>query len=156
METNGAVPAGEDCGYAQFMSEVDVLVMGRNTYDQVAAFEPWPYEGRRVVVLTSRPIEFRKGPAIQLEASHETPRALLRRLEAEGCKHAYIDGGKVIQGFLSEGLIDVLTVTTIPILLGAGRRLFGDLPGDMNLKLLASKAYDFGFVQTRYDARKPG
>ena len=50
MEANTAVPPGEDCGYAAFMGTVDVLIMGRGTYEQVATFEPWPYEGRRVVV----------------------------------------------------------------------------------------------------------
>jgi dihydrofolate reductase len=150
MEANRTVPPGEDCGYAQFMSAVDVLIMGRNTYDQVAAFEPWPYEGKRVVVLTSRAVQFRQGPGIQLEASTEAPQTLLHRLAAEGCKHAYVDGGNVIQAFLSEGLIDQLTVTTIPVLLGAGRRLFGKSSGDMKLKLVTSRAYEFGFVQSTY------
>ncbi|WP_341908779.1 dihydrofolate reductase family protein [Polaromonas sp. YR568] len=154
MEGNGTVPASEDCGYAQFMSTVDVLIMGRNTYDQVATFEPWPYEGKRVVVLTSRPVQFLQGSGIQLEASTEAPHALLHRLGTGGCKHAYVDGGQVIQSFLSEGLIDELTVTTIPVLLGAGRRLFGELPGDMKLRLVSSKAYDFGFVQTTYRAQR--
>ncbi len=72
MEANSTVPAGEDCGYAAFMGSVDVLIMGRNTYEQVAGFEPWPYEGKRVVVLTSRELEFRQGPRIQLEKSSRT------------------------------------------------------------------------------------
>lgn len=153
MEANTAVPPGEDCGYAAFMSTVDVLIMGRCTYEQVAAFEPWPYEGRRVVVLTSREIVFRQGPGIQLERSFEAPRELLTRLEAEGCKHAFVDGGKVIQSFLSQGLIHTLTITSVPVLVGQGRRLFGDLPADVKLRLAGSRAYNFGFVQTTYLAR---
>jgi dihydrofolate reductase len=54
MEGNTTVPAGEDCGYAAFMSSIDVVIMGRNTYKKVAGFEPGPYEGKRVVALTSR------------------------------------------------------------------------------------------------------
>jgi dihydrofolate reductase len=150
MEANTTVPAGEDCGYSAFMSTVDVLIMGRRTYEQVATFEPWPYEGRRVVVLTSREIVFRQGPGVQLERSFEAPRELLTRLESEGCKHAYVDGGVVIQSFLSQGLIDKLTITSIPVLIGQGRRLFGGIPADAKLRLVGSRVYDFGFVQSTY------
>jgi dihydrofolate reductase len=153
LEANTTVPPGEDCGYADFMRTVDVLIMGRNTYDQVAAFEPWPYEGRRVVVLTSRNVAFRSGPNIRLERSSEAPRDLMIRLDSEGCKHAYVDGGNVIQSFLSESLIDRLTITTIPVLIGQGRSLFGRLPRDAKLTLAESKSYAFGFTQSTHLAR---
>lgn len=150
MEANTTVPPGEDCGYAAFMSTVDVLIMGRNTYEQVARFDPWPYEGKRVVVLTSRDISFRQGTNIIIEASAESPQKLLKRLSFEGCKHAYVDGGKVIQSFLSEGLLNRLTVTVVPILIGEGIPLFGRLHEDRKLQLVESKAFQFGFVQTTY------
>jgi dihydrofolate reductase len=153
MDANTTVPQGEDCGYAEFMSTVDVLIMGRNTYEQVAGFEPWPYESKRVIVLTSREIEFRKGLNIRLESSSENPQSLLNRLNTEGCKHAYVDGGKVIQSFLSKGLIDKLTITVIPILIGEGRSLFASVPNDKKMKVSKSKAYEFGFIQTTYLAR---
>jgi dihydrofolate reductase len=150
IEANHAVPEGEDCGYAAFMSSVDVLIMGRNTYEQVAGFEPWPYAGKRVVVLTSRAIRFREAPDIHLESSSEPPPELLQRLSAEGCRHAYVDGGKVIQSFLSHVLINNLTITTVPVLIGEGRPLFGSVPRDVKLTLVHSKTYDFGFVQSTY------
>lgn len=150
MAANASIPEGEDCGYAAFMSSVDVLIMGRHTYDQVAGFEPWPYEGKRVVVLTAREVDFRQGPNIQLEKSSEAPQELLKRLSAEGCQHAYVDGGKVIQSFLSSSLIDRLTITTVPVLIGKGRPLFGSVSNDVKLKLAHSKAYEFGFIQTTY------
>src|SRR6478609_9751885 len=48
-------PTGEDkdCGFSKFFSSVDVLVMGRKSYDVVSHFDPWPYEGKRVIVLSS-------------------------------------------------------------------------------------------------------
>lgn len=150
MEANASIPEGEDCGYAAFMSSVDVLIMGRNTYEQVAGFESWPYEGKRVVVLTSREVDLRQDPKIQLEKSSEAPQELLKRLSLEGCKHAYVDGGKVIQSFLSNSLIDRLTITTVPVLIGKGHPLFGSVPNDVKLKLAHSKAYEFGFIQTTY------
>lgn len=150
MDADRLLPAGEDCGYADFMSGMDVLIMGRNTYEQVAGFEVWPYEGKRVVVLTSRPVCLRVGPGIRLECSAESPKVLLNRLAAEGFRQAYVDGGKVIQSFLAEGLIQNMTLTVIPVLIGAGRRLFGSLPEDTKWQLVSFKAYDFGFTQATY------
>ena len=150
MEANAAMPPGEDCGYAAFMRTVDVVIMGRHTYDQVAGFEPWPYEGVRVVVMTSRDLVLRAGPRIMIETSNAPPRALLASLATEGCQHAYVDGGQVIRSFLAEGLIDRLTITTIPILIGSGRPLFEPRSSDLALLLVSSKVYDFGFTQSTY------
>ena len=150
-EANAAVPPGEDCGYAQFMSTVDIIVMGRHTFEQVLTFDPWPFDGKRLVVLSSRPLAIPSQLASSVSASSESPAALIGRLSSEGGRtHLYIDGGKTIQGFLQAGLVDDITVTTIPVLLGAGRPLFGVLPRDMKLSLVSSKAYPFGFVQSTY------
>ena len=154
MAANAAVPPGEDCGYAAFMQTVDVLVMGRHTYEQVAQFEPWPYEGKRVVVMASQALNLRAGPGIRLEASAEAPRPLLRRLAEQGCQRAYVDGGQVIQSFLKEGLIDDLTITTIPVVLGSGRRLFGSVPSDVWLEWVSTLSHPWGFVQSHYRVRR--
>jgi dihydrofolate reductase len=52
--------------------------------------------------------------------------------------------------FLAAGLIDEITITTIPILIGGGKPLFGALLTDIRLELMDSKSYPFGFVQSRY------
>ena len=44
----------EDTGYAALMADVDALVIGRNTYDAVIGFTPYPYTAKRVIVLTTR------------------------------------------------------------------------------------------------------
>ena len=153
-EANSIVPSGEDCGFAGFMESVDVLVMGRNTFEQVLSFGEWPYGDKKVVVLS------RKGVAVpvtiknKVSTSSEDPKSLVERLEAEGVKHLYIDGGKTIQSFLASNLIDEITITTIPVLLGAGLPLFGPLKKDINLKHVSTNAYPFGFVQNRYCIEK--
>ena len=149
-EANTVVPAGEDCGYAQFMSTVDALVMGRNTFEQVLSFEEWPYGSKPVVVLSRhlRSLPKHLPPTVSLSA--EAPAALVARLLTEGLRHLYIDGGLTIQSFLTENLIDEMTITTIPVLLGSGKSLFGPLQRDVQLKLLSSKAFEFGFVQSKY------
>jgi len=152
-EANGSVTPGEDCGYKAFADGVDVLVMGRHTFDLVRTFDAWPYGEKRVVVLSSQAVDIPKDWSSTVSHSSEAPEVLLRRLESEGFKHAYIDGGITIQRFLRAGLIDEITITLIPMLLGAGRPLFGALEKDLKLKLLRTKAYEFGFVQVTYSTR---
>ncbi len=147
---NSLVPQGEDCGYAAFMATVDVLVMGRNTFDLALTFPGWPYKATPVVVLTHRALDIPAAIATSVSMSQESPAALVARLSGQGAKHLYIDGGQTIQSFLKAGLIDELTVTLIPVLIGTGRPLFGPLPNDVRLAHVSTKAYDFGFVQHRY------
>ena len=72
-------------------------------------------------------------------------------LESEGRQHLYIDGGATIQRFLQAGLIDEMTITHIPVLLGAGIPLFGSLGIEVSLRLIAATGSDNGFVQVRYE-----
>jgi dihydrofolate reductase len=149
-QANAVVPEGEDCGYHDFMSTVDALVMGRNTFEKVLSFGEWPYDKLPVIVLSHSRMAVPDAIANMVTASQESPVELVSRLSAQGICHIYVDGGKTIQSFLAAGLIDDITITVIPILLGSGRPLFGRLPQDIHLILLESKAYDFGFVQSRY------
>jgi dihydrofolate reductase len=149
-EANTVVPAGTDLGFDAFLSSVDVLIVGRKTFEQVLSFNEWPY-GATPVVVMSRSLE--KTPVnapSTVSLSAEPPRQLLSRLSAAGYQHAYVDGGLTIQSFLAENLIDETTITVLPILLGSGIPLFGETQRDIHLKLVASKAYDFGFIQNKY------
>jgi dihydrofolate reductase len=143
-------PAGEDFGYAAFFATVDALVMGRSTFDQVLRFDAWPYADRLVCVLTSRPLELPAGFAGRVRAVSGSPRELLASLGAAGVRHVYLDGGVTIQQFLAERLVDELTVTRLPVLLGSGRPLFGRLPSDLPLRHLGTRAFANGYVQSRY------
>ena len=149
LEVEGA---NEDHGFAAFMARVDVLVMGRNTYDVVRAMGvPWPYSDTPVIVLTSRPIDIPDDLAAVIEPSSLSPRALIAELEDRGFEHAYVDGGKTIQSFLEAGLIDRITMTRIPVLIGEGIPLFGSLPQDVQLRHVDTIAYTSGLVQSTYD-----
>ena len=148
---NAGAPDGEDFGYEAFFASIDMLAIGRNTYDQVLTFDKWPYRKKRVHVLSNRAVPIPASLASTVSASAETPGELVERLSAEGIKHVYVDGGVTIQGFLAAGLVDDLTITLIPLLLGAGRPLFGPLEKDVALAHIATKTYDgCGFVQVIY------
>ncbi len=149
-EVNESVPVEEDCGFAEFLSTIDAIVMGRTTFDKVLTFGQWPYGDRPVIVLTRNPLEDPSALPVTVTASAETPSELLARLEKEGYRNVYVDGGKTIGAFLAEGAIESLTVTIVPILLGDGIPLFGRLPNDIRLTLSNSRIFDFGFVQLTY------
>lgn len=142
---------GEPHGYLEFMASVDVLVIGRKTFEKVLTFENWPYEGKRVVVLSGRPIDFSSlhgGVAEQMAGS---PAEVTARLAADGARHAYVDGGITIQGFLRAGLIQRLVVTRVPVLIGTGIPLFGPLARDVKLVHVETRQYRSGLVQSEYE-----
>ena len=153
--TNGEIDwltggqSGEDYGYATFIATVDRIVMGRNSYEKVLTFGSWPYE-KPVTVLTSRDLSIPPALADKVETQNLSPEELIRELERRDVRHVYLDGGVTIQGFLRARLVDEMTITTIPILIGEGLSLFGALDGDVKLTLLESKAFDNGFVQNKY------
>ncbi|MDA3947046.1 MAG: dihydrofolate reductase family protein [Helicobacteraceae bacterium] len=141
---------GEDFGYSELYDACDLLVMGRNSYEKVASFDEWPYPGKRVIIL-SRSLETLPEPIGKVELFGGSVSELMETLRMENKKYLYIDGGQVIQSFLKEGVVTDITITTIPILLGEGIRLFGTLPKEKNLKLIAAQGYENGFVQSRYE-----
>jgi dihydrofolate reductase len=149
-EANALVPAAEDCGYEAFMSTVDGLVMGRRTFEQVLSFEHWPYGETPVYVLSRTLSELPKTVPASARLVRGSPAEVASMLSGHGHRRLYLDGGVTIQHFLAAGLVTELTVTTIPVLIGSGRALFGPLARDVRLRHLATRAYPFGFVQSRY------
>lgn len=144
------MPSNEDTGYEAFYASVDTLVMGRNTYELVKTFGEWPYAGRCVVVLSSQYPEAMQKIGEDMFGSSASPTNLAGQLERLGAKHVYVDGGKTIQGFLRAELIDEVTLTRIPILLGEGISLFGELKKDVHLLHCSTRTFDSGMVQSRY------
>jgi dihydrofolate reductase len=150
---NSTVPKGEDCGYFDFMKTIDVLVMGRKTYEKVLSFGMWPYGDTPVIVLSSNKIEIPNDLVQSVSCSSESPKDLCERLSNERAKRIYVDGGATIQHFLAEGLINDITITVIPVILGSGIPLFADAGKDISLKHVTTKTYDFGFVQLTYEVK---
>lgn len=140
---------GEDFGYAKFMSTIDHIVMGRNTFEKVLTFGSWHYN-KKVIVLTSKPLTLAPELTGKVEALHLSPRELIHELEQRHVRHIYLDGGVTIQRFLREGLVNEMTITIIPILIGEGLPLFDTLERDIKLELLSSRSFPNGLVQNKY------
>ena len=126
--------SGEDYGFQEFLDSVDILVMGRKTFEMVVSSGKWLYGKKNVIVLSSRPILIPSDLSETVESRSSTPAELVKHLSELGAKHLYIDGGKTIQGFLDAGLIHQIIITTIPVLIGEGIPLFGPVIKDIKLQ----------------------
>ncbi len=138
-------------GFEEFFASVDTLVIGRGTYETVLGFGEWPYGQKRVVVLSSRRLDFSGLKGGVVEQMSGEPAEIVRKLEASGAKHAYVDGGLTVQRFLRAGLIQSLTISRVPVLIGDGIPLFGSLLKDVKLRAIETKQYSTGLVKTEYE-----
>lgn len=132
-------------GWDSFFPSVDHLVMGRGTYEKVLTFDGWPYDGKKVIVLstTLETDDDRITVARTLEDA-------VHRLDEAPAGQVYVDGGQVIQAFLRAGLIDEMSIGWAPVLIGSGLPLFGMLDADVQLSLVASNASGGGMVHATY------
>jgi len=143
---------GEPHGYTEFIASVDVIVIGRSTFETVLAFPAWPYGKKRVVVLSSREVDLSAVHDGVVEQMSGEPAEIIAKLSATGATHVYLDGGITIQRFLRAGLVDRLIITRVPVLIGEGIPLFGRLAGDLRLRHIATRHYPSGLVQSEYAA----
>jgi dihydrofolate reductase len=141
---------GEPHGYDEFIASVDALVIGRKTFETVLGFAAWPYGDKRVVVLSSRPVDFSGVRGGVVEQMGGPPAEIVSKLAASGAHHLYVDGGITVQGFLRAGLVQRLIITRVPVLIGEGIPLFGILPRDVRLRHVATQHYPSGLVKSEY------
>ena len=143
----------DDHGYNNFFSSIDAMLMGRKTFETILGFSPFPYEGKRVVVCSRTLTEVPKHLIGKLEFAAQPLPDLVRRLEAEGTKHLYADGGQIISALLEAGLVNRIILTRVPVLLGSGIPLFGALSADIVLQHIETKTFSSGLVQSVYDVK---
>ena len=141
---------GEPHGYTEFMATVDAIVMGRNTFEKVLTLGAWPFGDKRVVVLSSRPVDLAPAVGGVVEQMSGAPADIVSKLAARGIHHLYVDGGNTVQRFLLAGLIQRIVITRVPVLIGVGIALFGALPGDVRLRHVATTQYASGLVKSEY------
>lgn len=139
----------EDHGYDAFIATMDCIVMGRGTFESVLTFPEWHYT-LPVFVLSKTLKTLPDHVAGKASLLNLPPEETMAHLAARGHRRAYIDGGQIIQSFLRAGLIHSLTITTAPVLIGAGRPLFGTLPQDVPLRHETTTAFPSGLVQSTW------
>ncbi|EWH08818.1 dihydrofolate reductase [Catenovulum agarivorans DS-2] len=143
-----------DMGFNNFISSVDCMIMGRKCMEAISSFnlspEQWPYGNIKIYVLSKTLTAPPANLQHRVEIFTGEIASLIEQLEQQGFKHAYIDGGATITSFLQLKLINEMTITKAPIILGEGIPLFGNL--DNPVKLVEAKAVTFpnDFVQIKY------
>jgi len=110
--------------YEQFYKRIDTIIMGKGTYLKLIndiAKDNWPYTGKQCLVLTSD-ITLKDE---RVEVIHEFKKSYIESLRELGGKDIWlVGGGKTIEAFLEEGLIDEYIITVTPTILGKGIPLF--------------------------------
>ena len=141
---------GEPHGYDEFMASVDALIVGRHTYETVLAFDAWPYGDKPVFVLSTKALRPLPAGAV-VERMTGSPEEIVATLARRGFQHAYVDGGVTIQSFLRAKLIQRLTITRVPVIIGVGIPLFGPTTRDVMLKHIRTQQYPSGLVKSEYE-----
>lgn len=139
---------GEDYGYIDFINSIDTVILGRKTYDWVMTQVPeFPHSDKESYVITRT-----ARPAIGKTNFYTgNIKELLMELKGSQGKNIFIDGGaEIVNELLKDNLIDEFIISTIPILLGDGVRLFKDGRPEKLLKLVSIKQFEKGLVQSQY------
>ncbi|TCN88393.1 dihydrofolate reductase [Vibrio crassostreae] len=143
-------PEGDDMGYNAHIDRIDALVMGRNTMDMVLSFGiDWPYT-KPVYVLSNTLTEVPKEVEGKVFLIKGELTQIIEDLNSKGLNNLYIDGGVTIQNFLKEDLVDELIISTLPVVLGGGASLFGDLVSPLDFTLKNVTTYLDEIVTTHY------
>jgi dihydrofolate reductase len=143
--------ANEDHGYAAFAASMDAMIMGRGTFEAVRGMGYWQYPFPVSVLsstLAGTPVPQDLGETVRF--TDESPALIMERLVSEGARRVYVDGGRLVQSFLRQGLIFDMVITRVPVLLGCGRSLFGPLEADVALVHEETRSFPSGLVQSRY------
>ncbi len=142
-------PDNSDFGFAEFLDRVDGVIMGRRTFDIVVGFGQWPYT-KPVFVLSNTMTELPDGYTDKAEVVNGKIKDIIESLSNRGINNIYIDGGKTIQCFLKEDLIDEMIITRIPVLLGKGIPLFANFERDIKFKPVKNEVLNEHLVKTTY------
>ncbi|WP_231444640.1 dihydrofolate reductase family protein [Brevibacterium zhoupengii] len=138
--------AAGDAGFTPFVESIDAVVMGRRTYEAIASYDDWPYLDRPIHVISTT----LAADADSRITVHRSAEAAIDALQRDGRWRVYVDGGETVRWFLAAKLIDELTLSQVPVLIGDGPSLFGSLGGDVDLEHVRTTVLDGGMVQTTY------
>jgi dihydrofolate reductase len=142
---------GEDT-FTPFFAQIGAMLMGRRTYDVVRAFDGWPYGETPVLVATTRPIENARSTVRPVSGGIAEMIDEARRVA--GDRDVYLDGGALFRSALDAGLVDELTLTLVPVVLGAGLPLFSGVTQRTKFSFESVRAIGGGMAQVRYRRRE--
>src|SRR5690625_5144166 len=115
------------------------LVMGKDSYDHAqAAWGPHPPFEMPIFVLTHhrRADDIREGSTFHFVTDGFTSAVQQATAAADG-QDVGLHGGGAIQQGLHTGLLEELQLHLVPVLLGQGRRLFGEVQREFDIERVA-------------------
>ncbi len=140
---------GTESTFNMFLENMDAIIMGRHTFEMVHSFGQWPYT-KPVIVLSQSLEALPSGYEGKATLSKESVKDVLLSAFRKGYNELYIDGGKVVQSFMQLDLIDSMTLTQVPEVLGGGVALFGELDASLKFKHIHTQVLDGGLVMSGY------
>ena len=128
-----------DYGYVHFIKNIDTVIFGYNTYRQIVedlSPHEWVYKGLQSYVFTNK----KKKDTQDVRFVNEDVSLFIEELKNKDGKNIWICGGaQLVNQLIKQDMIDEYHITTIPILLGNGIRLFQENNPNINLKLEKSQ-----------------
>ena len=140
--------------YDKFISKIDAIVIGRGTFEKVLTFPTWPYN-KKVFVLSNSIKQIPDSLQNEVTLLAMKPKDVLAYLSNSGLTSIYVDGGKVIQEFLREDLVDELIISKAPVLIGSGIPLFGYVDNDLRFKHIRTETFSNGLIRSYYERDRP-
>ncbi len=141
-----------DYGYETFIKDIDTVIIGANTYKQIKnelSPDKWVYEDLQSYVLTNEKIE----DTTNIKYVNMNIKELINELQQENGKNIWICGGaNLVNQCVKEDLIDEYQITTVPVILGNGIRLFEENSKIIKLELRETKEEN-GLIMGIYDKR---
>lgn len=143
---------GNDLGFSGFLEECDTILMGRKSYDETLKLGngEWPFKNLKTIVFTRQEIDNKA----KIYFSSKNPQTVIDNLLSEKGKNIWLfGGGTFIKSMREYNLIDEYIITTIPIFIGNGIRLFQDINMENKLELISSSKYN-DIIQSHYKVIK--
>ena len=139
-----------DYGYGDFLAEIDVLIMGRKTYEEILGFGvEWPYYNCKSFIVTSN-INYQTNTDNTV-IINTLDKQLIDIIRSASEKNIWIvGGGQIITEFINNNLIDEMTLSLIPTILGKGIQLFPNSPKETKFDLVNTESFDTGVVNLTF------
>jgi dihydrofolate reductase len=143
----------------QIFAREPELLLGRKTYDIFAAY--WPNAGdepgadslnnakKYVVSRTLDRVDWNNSTLIKGDA----PQEIARLKTLDGPELQVHGSSNLIQTLLKHNLVDEMHVLIFPVVIGNGKRLFGEGTNPSDFRLVESKTSPSGVIVATYELR---
>jgi len=136
------------------------LLLGRKTYEIFAAY--WPHQkgeiadpfnavAKYVATSSVEPLAWQN--SVRLEG--DVPNAVARLKEGDGPDLLTQGSSVLVRSLLAAGLVDEMLLLVFPVLLGKGKRLFGEDAKPGEWELVDSRTSTTGVTISRYQPKGP-